>query len=45
MLSTIISHAIVAILSGGLCYWIGKKGAKNVAGDVQIAVQDVSKKV
>lgn len=44
MLRTLITHAIALLIGGGSGWWIGKKGAANVAGDVKIAVKDVEKK-
>lgn len=45
MLSTIITHGLALLVGGGIGWWVGKKGTQNVAGDVKVAVQDISKKV
>lgn len=39
------THLIVLLVGAGGGYWVGKKGVKNVAGDVTVAVKDVSNKV
>lgn len=45
MLSSVISHLVVFFVGGGIGWWIGKKGAANVAGDVKQAAEDVKSKV
>ena len=45
MLNFVYGFLCGSALMGSLAYWIAKKGAANVAGDVKIAVQDMKSKV
>lgn len=44
-MTTVIVGVVCLLVGGGLGWWIGKKGAANVEGDIKVAVQDISKVV